>query len=251
MVSFEGKPAYLQIADDLRRQILDGRLAAGDRVPSESALIAANDVSRTVAKMAIGVIRNEGLIYSHPGKGSYVRVGQPLRRRTGNRYKRQAKPPFASDASAAGKNADWDYETTYEAASPTIAERLGINAGDQVVRTGYRFTADGKPVQVSTSYEPLGIIGGTPVEQPEGGPAKGVIARMDSIGRYATHVDENVTVRPARTYEAEQLGIPENVQVYCILRTHYEHETPLETCDIVIPSDRYELSYRIPVEDGS
>ncbi|MEU6128821.1 GntR family transcriptional regulator [Saccharopolyspora sp. NPDC047091] len=250
MVNFEGKPAYLQIADELRQQILDGRLASGAKIPSESELMAAHDVSRTVAKMAIGVLRTEGLIYSHPGKGSFVRVGEPLRRRTGNRYRRQAQPPFASDASSAGKRADWEFETVRESASPVVAERLKITPGDQVMRTSYRYFADGKPIQVSTSYEPLSITGGTDIELPEEGPVVGVIARMDHIGRRATHVDENVTARTARDHEAEQLGIPENVQVFAILRTHFEAETPLETCDIVVPSDRYELVYRIPVEES-
>lgn len=31
------------------------------------------DVPRTVSKMAINVLRNEGLIVSYAGKGSYVR----------------------------------------------------------------------------------------------------------------------------------------------------------------------------------
>ncbi|MBA8825162.1 hypothetical protein FHX42_002513 [Saccharopolyspora lacisalsi] len=40
------------------------------------------------------------------------------------------------------------------------------------------------------------------------------------------------------------------MQVFPIHRTHHENESPLENCDVAIPSDRYELSYRIPVEDG-
>lgn len=200
--------------------------------------------------MAITVLRNEGLIYSHPGKGSFVRIGEPLRRRTGNRYKRQAQPPFASDAAAANKTANWEYDTDHEGATPSIAARLNISPADPVVRTNYRFFADDKPIQISTSYEPHALTGGTPIEQPEQGPLKGVIARMDSIGHHATHVDENVTARAARDHEAAQLNIPENVQVFCIRRTHYEHEQPIELCDIVVPSDRHELHYRIPVEDA-
>src|SRR5918998_5034335 len=100
MVEFSGRPAYLQIADDLRERILSGQLAAGQKLPSESDLMRDYDMSRTVAKMAIGVLRSEGLITSHPGKGSFVREARQVRRLGSERYRRRsdASPPFASDA---------------------------------------------------------------------------------------------------------------------------------------------------------
>jgi hypothetical protein len=43
-------------------------------------------------------------------------------------------------------------------------------------------------VMLSTSYEPLAVTAGTPVEQPEAGPTTGVVGRMDLIGVRITHV---------------------------------------------------------------
>ncbi|WP_460662472.1 hypothetical protein [Kribbella swartbergensis] len=40
-------------------------------------------------------------------------------------------------------------------ASKAIADRLNIQQGDPVMRTSYRFMADGEPVMLSTSFEPL------------------------------------------------------------------------------------------------
>lgn len=57
-------------------------------------------------------------------------------------------------------------------ASAKIATRLGIAEGELCVRTTYEFLADGKPVQLSTSWEPYAVTGGTLVVLPEGGPTR-------------------------------------------------------------------------------
>jgi hypothetical protein len=67
------------------------------------------------------------------------------------------------------------------------------------MRTDYRFIADAAPVQLSTSWEPLSITGGTDVEWPEDGAAVGVVARMDRIGRRIDEFVERVTARPGLT----------------------------------------------------
>ena len=249
MVKFTGRPAYLQIADDLRDRILSGSLAAGDKLPSESDLMRDYNMSRTVAKMAINVLRTEGLITSHPGKGSFVRTARNVRRLGSDRYQRRddSSPPFASDAQAAGHRARWEHRSRKERASTVVAERLGIKPNDPVMVTEYRFFAGGEPMQLSISYEPLAITEGTPVELPEDGNLVGVITRMDAIGQRVTEVVERVTTRPPRPHETEALSIPTGVPVLCIVRTHYAGTTPVETADIVVPGDRYEVTWRTAV----
>lgn len=250
MVHFSGRPAYLQIADDLRDRILSGRLGANDKLPSESDLMRAYDVSRTVAKMAIGVLRTEGLITSHPGKGSFVRPAREVRRLSSDRYQRRPErtPPFASDAKAAGRAARWEHYSRREQASTVVAERLAIAPRDPVMTTDYRFFADDAPVQLSSSYEPLALTDGTAIQQPEDGPVLGVIARMDLLGEHVTHVTERVTTRAPRPHETAALDVPAGVHILHVVRTHYAGTTPVETCDIIVPGDRYELTYRISVQ---
>ncbi|WP_350277647.1 UTRA domain-containing protein [Kribbella sp. HUAS MG21] len=70
---------------------------------------------------------------------------------------------------------------------------------------------------------------------------------MDSIGVHITHVGEDVTGRAARPYEAETLVVPAGVPVLVIERTYYKRDRPVETADIVVSSERYVLSYRLPI----
>ncbi|MGC4953866.1 winged helix-turn-helix domain-containing protein [Actinomadura citrea] len=73
MVRRTGQPGYLQIADDLRRQIQDGHLAAGESLPSIARLREDYEVSAGVVKAAISVLRTEGLVIGQQGKGVFVR----------------------------------------------------------------------------------------------------------------------------------------------------------------------------------
>ncbi|MFG1975530.1 GntR family transcriptional regulator [Nonomuraea fuscirosea] len=75
MVEKTGRPGYLQIADDLRTQIRTGSLAPGVALPSTAQLGQRYDVSASVVKAAISVLRTEGLIVGQQGKGVFVREG--------------------------------------------------------------------------------------------------------------------------------------------------------------------------------
>ncbi|WP_131740276.1 winged helix-turn-helix domain-containing protein [Actinomadura roseirufa] len=73
MVERTGRPGYLQIADDLRKQISDGRLVAGQALPSTAQLREEYEVSAGVVKAAISVLRTEGAVIGQQGKGVFVR----------------------------------------------------------------------------------------------------------------------------------------------------------------------------------
>ncbi|SCL19424.1 winged helix-turn-helix domain-containing protein [Micromonospora inyonensis] len=64
--------AYLQVARDIRDQISSGRLKPGDKLPSFSALCAHYDVSNTVIRAAMLLLKAEKLIDGRQGKGVYV-----------------------------------------------------------------------------------------------------------------------------------------------------------------------------------
>jgi GntR family transcriptional regulator len=253
MAGFSGRPAYIQIADDLRSRIIDGEQRGGDRLPTEAELMADYGVSRIVVRQAIEVLRSEGLVVTQRGKGTYVREQRPRERRVvGHLYAgRATTSPFASSARASGMRPEWEYQTRRTTAPQAIAERLKIKPGDAVMRTHYRFFADRDPVMLSTSYEPLAIISGTPVEQPEASPTTGVVGRMDLIGVHITHVVEDVQARAPRPFETEALQVPSGVPVMYIERTYFQGDRPVETADIIVSADRYVLSYGVPIPDPS
>lgn len=76
-------------------------------------------------------------------------------------------------AQSLGRQGDWESRTDAKVPAPAeIAARLGLAEGDLCVRTTYEFLADGRPVRLSTSWEPYDLTAGTLVVLPEGGPTR-------------------------------------------------------------------------------
>lgn len=243
------KPAYQQIADDIRQRIFDGDYRSEDKLPTEAALMAEYGMSRIVIRNAIQTLVSEGLVTTERGKGMFVRKQQPLRKRiSGDLYgKRPVGSPVQAATEASGRRSEIESSTRRTEATKVIAERLAIEPGDEVVRTTYTFFADNEALKLSTSYEPLALTGGTAIEHPEGGPVSGVVARFDLIGLHVTKVVEEVTARAPRPREAASLKLPPGVPVIVVARTYYVDELPVETCDIVVAAHQYALSYTIPI----
>ncbi|WP_229798565.1 winged helix-turn-helix domain-containing protein [Planomonospora parontospora] len=72
MVEKSGRPAYLQIVDELSEQIRTGSLPPGAALPSIAQLCERFDVSASVVKSAISVLRTQGLVIGQQGKGVFV-----------------------------------------------------------------------------------------------------------------------------------------------------------------------------------
>lgn len=60
------------VADEIRKRIVVGNLAPGDKLPTERELCDDHQVSRVVVREAIARLRHEGLVASHQGKGVFV-----------------------------------------------------------------------------------------------------------------------------------------------------------------------------------
>jgi GntR family transcriptional regulator len=65
-------PLYVQLAAILRAEITAGRLGPHDPIPSESYLEQEHEVSRATVRKAVALLREEGLVYTLPQRGSYV-----------------------------------------------------------------------------------------------------------------------------------------------------------------------------------
>ncbi|HEY2441996.1 MAG TPA: UTRA domain-containing protein, partial [Streptosporangiaceae bacterium] len=236
-------------------------------------------VGETAAKHALQVLAAEGLIEARAGSGSYVRkipavrlLEHDLLQFPGSPFGLAEPADQASAADRAGETSGadkpgeaggndaqpageaerltWEHRAERVQAPASIARRLRLEpGGDRVMRTRYLLKADGTPVQLATSYEPMAITAGTRVLLPEQGqfPGRGVIERMRVIGIQVDQVVEEIAVRPSEESEASSLAISPGTPVLFIERAHLAGDQVVEVCDIVIPADQYRLRYRIPV----
>ncbi|PVG81481.1 PLP-dependent aminotransferase family protein [Nocardioides gansuensis] len=88
----EARPLGTQLADQVRRLVLDGGLAPGTRLPSTRRLAAELGVSRAVIEQAWDQLRAEGWLEARQGSGSWV-AGGPI---TGAAAPRPRRTPAAA-----------------------------------------------------------------------------------------------------------------------------------------------------------
>ena len=69
-----GEPIYLQIANQIKTLILEGKLKEGEALPSMRVLATELRISFMTTKRAYEELERDGFIESYTGKGSFVKA---------------------------------------------------------------------------------------------------------------------------------------------------------------------------------
>lgn len=248
------RPAYLKIADELRRGIRAGDHPPGSRLPTLAALAAEHGVSQIVVRQAVAVLSAEGLVETRRGGGTVVRARPTVRRIAMDRYRVETRPREAEPATSFTHDqrigwSDYRLERRYRrvAADPELAALFELPAGTALLRRRFVFFAREEPQQISVNYLPWDLVAGTPVADPAREPwPGGTPAQLAYLGHPPTRVEEAVRSRMPSRDEAATLRMGTGVPVITVTRRMMAGERVLEVCrDIVIPADRVVLDYAI------
>jgi GntR family transcriptional regulator len=82
-------PIYRQLVDLIRQEILGGAPPPGDKLMSETQMVARYGVSRVTVRQAVRELRTLGLVVTKQGRGTYVRDAPAARHLSSYRYLRQ------------------------------------------------------------------------------------------------------------------------------------------------------------------
>lgn len=147
----ESLPLYAQIEATLANDIAGGTLPPGTQLPTEDGLIARFGVSRITVRKAIQNLAARGLVEIRRGTGTFVappRIVQELTELSG----------FVEDMHALGRTATArviDHQVL--PADVTVAARLQIPQGTEVVRIQRVRLADGVPLSFDETWLPREI----------------------------------------------------------------------------------------------
>lgn len=71
----EGKPIFLQIAEQIENEIIDGTLAEESQVPSTNEFAAFHRINPATAGKGVNLLVDEGVLYKKRGIGMFVATG--------------------------------------------------------------------------------------------------------------------------------------------------------------------------------
>lgn len=144
-----GVALWRQIADAIRLDIVGGKLANGDRLPTEAFLAERFSANRHTVRRALAVLAEEGVVFAEQGRGTFVksirRLSYPIGKRT--RFREGLK-------GQAGSLTSVSISDKIENATARVAEALCLKPGAKVVRTEGMSIADGAPISRSTTWLP-------------------------------------------------------------------------------------------------
>ena len=140
-------PLYLQIADELRRNIEEAVFNVGDQLPTELELSKRFGVHRHTLRRAVDVLRQEGIVDVERGRGTFVvaPIALPIGKRVrfNEALKAQSLRPTWQVLRVVNINAD-----------PKLAKRLEIDLGSAVILFERLYLIDDLPINISSSHFP-------------------------------------------------------------------------------------------------
>jgi GntR family transcriptional regulator len=251
----DGRTMHMRIADDIRIGIENGEYPPGTQLPTLEELAGRHLCSLAVARQAVAVLRQQGLVITRQGTGSFVRERPTARRHGMRRYSRSrwraGEAVLIAEASRQGHEAAQLMRALEEAPAPAVvAGILGIPPGTPVWVRRRTTLIDGRPNQLADSYYPLGIAAKVPrIREENTGPGGG-FARLEEAGITLARIREQLQARMPTSPETVALKLPEGTPVIELTRTTFDSaDAPVEVFIAVIAADMITFDYDFPIPD--
>jgi GntR family transcriptional regulator len=206
-------------------------------MPSESQMMATFGVSRITIRQALGDLQKEGLIFKVMGKGSFVakpKAFQSLSRLQG----------FGEAMAPAGYETYSMLLSAREVpASPIVAQRLDLQAGDAVFEIQRLRYLNREPISVDVSYFPPEL--GQRLTQEDLAARDIFVILENDYGRNLTHADVQIEAISADESLAHHLGIAEASPLLRIERLTFADQEPIDFEFLYYRGDAFQYRLRI------
>ena len=118
----DARPIYEQVCDGLRRLIVSGAIADGDKLPSVRALATQLAINPNTIQKAYGELERQGVIYSLAGRGNFI---SPDIARLADTHREELLAAIDGDIRAAA-----EYGVPRAAVSETVEKAMKHYGGD-------------------------------------------------------------------------------------------------------------------------
>ncbi len=215
-MSFQRRPVYAQIADDLRAAIRAGEYEPTGEAPTRNELPGAVElakkygVSDKTAQRALQQLIDQGLVRSRPGLRPVVIPAKErvIRWPMDGRFARARQAGgFVFESDIQGREViNQVTGTGWTVAPDSIAPLLRVSPGARVWARSRRTLVDGRVAALSVSYFPAELAEGTPLTAPGPFPPGGIERILGEAGHRITRAQNEVRARLSTSDELEAFG---------------------------------------------
>lgn len=145
-------PLYRQVMDDIRHKILTGGYRPNERIPSEPELSEIYSVSRITIRRAVEELVAEGYLTKQQGKGTFVNSARVERKTLTLSDSQSFLARCEESGLAYGAHV---VELCVVRGSEGDCQRLGLQAGSELLFVRRTLLAGGQPVMVESLLMPL------------------------------------------------------------------------------------------------
>jgi DNA-binding GntR family transcriptional regulator len=234
-------PLWLQAAGTISREIADGSLAHGARLPAERELCQRLAISRVTLRKALQKLVDDGLVTPSHGRGWYVGAAPA---HAGAGVPRNDWPntleSFSETAARLGLPASSRVQrATVLPATLDEAEELGIVPGMPLFHLERVRSLGGVPIATDRSRIPADLVPG--IEQIDFS-EQSLYAVLDAAGVAPARAETTIEARGADIVLAGELGIEPGAPVLVMHElVHAADERPVLSSEIRYAGDRYRL----------
>lgn len=205
-MSTDSAAPYMRIASHYRRQIVDGQLAPGSKLPTIKAISDEWNVATATAAKAVAQLQVEGYVYTSPRRGAFVTDTALAASTPRDRLDRVQRT-----GSIHGTGEEVRVKAAELVLPPLyVAELFGLDAGDQVVRREWVTGRGQDRLMLSVSWHPAEFGAMVPdLLSTSAAKASTLITQiLQATGRAITAARDDFHARTADAREASNLGIP-------------------------------------------
>lgn len=227
-------PYYQQLYLILRAKIDQQEWKPGDRIPGESELIAQYRVSRSTVRQVLDMLVQEGLIHRHRGRGSFV--SQRTLEESMTRIL-----SFTEDMRQRGfEPGTRVLSASLVPASQESAEKLQIEAGEELAHLERLRLANGEPMSLEESFLVHKYCPGVLQHDYAAQPLKDMLER--EYGIRLVSAKQMIRAIPAPSWHGKLLAVPVRSPLLFIERVSFSQGgLPVEFLRIYYRADRYSL----------
>jgi GntR family transcriptional regulator len=208
-------------------------------------LIKQYKASRGTVRLAIDVLRNDGLLETHQGRGTVVKPPYKVRRLTTWRYQEELDQ-FAAGKPVRPEFTQVDLDFLDVEAAPVLADLFHIPAGTPLLRRTVRYLEHDEPLRLNTTYHLKELVDGTPAAEREREPWPGEFGVLHALGVVPTSVRESSVARMPTPQEANALKLRQGTPVTAFTRQVFAGDDVVEvSLPILYPGDRYRFETHI------